>query len=241
MIRTKEGDNKLVVAVNYAVSAICNENKLWYKSREIAIWAFGEASSDAEINAMVNNAYSLLKERNALKKKRIAAYKESKAIIDNLSFISRNSTEEYNSKMKEINELDYQIEMNMFQQSKNAHQIIRKWMDYKSLKEIQDRIQNLDIPTVFKDLLSSIVKIQSVQDKAESRIKELAEERPIDIRESKDTLFVNFLNKEKAAELLKAQVVINSNIAHIARLEGMLRKTLGKPYGALLNEQNSTK
>lgn len=241
MIRTKEGDNKLVVAVNYAVGAICNESKLWYKSREIAIWAFNEAANNTELNVLVNNIYSLLKERNAFKKKRKIAYEESKMIIQDLSFTNRNSTEEYNSKMKEINELDYQIETNLFQQNKSANLIIRKWIDYKSLKEMQDKIQNLDIPTVFKDLLLDIVKTQSLQDKAELRIKEIVGEMPIDVRESSGTLFVNFLNKEKAMELLRNQAIVNSGIDHIARLDGMLRKTLGKPYGALLNEQNSTK
>ncbi len=241
MVCTKEGDNKLVVAVNYAVSAICNEKALWYKSREIAIWAYKEIQNDNEMNIMVNNVYSLLKERNALKKKRIAAYKESKAIIDNLSFANENSTNEYNSKMKEINELDYQMEMNLFQQNKNAKQIVGKWIDYNSLKEMQDRIQNLDVPTVFKDMLSSIVKIQYAQDKAESRIKELSAERLIDVREVKDVLFVNFLNKEKATELLRNQALINHGIEHMARLDGMLRKTLGESFDALLNKQNSTK
>ena len=236
MVCTKEGDNKLVVAVNYAVSAICNEKALWYKSREIAIWAYKEIQNDNEMNIMVNNVYSLLKERNALKKKRIAAYKESKAIIDNLSFANENSTNEYNSKMKEINELDYQMEMNLFQQNKNAKQIVGKWIDYNSLKEMQDRIQNLDVPTVFKDMLSSIVKIQYEQEKAELTVKELAEERLIDVKEVKDVLFVN-LNKEKATELLKNMAVINSNMERRASLDMMLRKTLGESCDALLNKQ----
>lgn len=236
MVRTKEGDNKFVVAVNYAVSAICNEKELWYKSREIAIWAFNQGQNDDEINTVVNNVYSLLKRKNELKKKRIIAYGESKAIIENLSFANGNSISEYNSKMKEINELDHQIEMNLAQENENAKQIIRKWIDYNSLKEMHDRIQNLDVPTVFKDLLSRIVEIQYAQEKAELTVKELAEERLIDVKEVKDVLFVN-LNKEKATELLKNMAVINSNMERRASLDRMLRKTLGESCDALLNKQ----
>ena len=241
MTLTKTGDNKIVVAINYAVSAICKENKLWYNAREIAIWAFKEASSDSEMNILANNIYSLLNERNTFKKRRKVAYEESKAILNRLSFKNPHPTDEYNSKMKEVMALDHQIEMNLFQQSKNTNQIIKKWIDDNSLKEMQDRIQNLDVPTVFKDSLLKIITLQSSQDKAELKLKEILERSPIDVKESEGMIIVNFLDKEKAMELLRTQAIINSKTKSIAMHEGMLRKTFGKNSDALLNKQNSTK